>query len=106
MIDDYILFQVEEDVDNYLKFKLVGGNIKTKPNVVPHIFKCQHDRFTRTPKQRATATKINSKRLVAEVLLQDHVNEHNRSTECQSPTETRCCGKSRVVKLLTYYPRP
>ncbi|XP_018573531.1 uncharacterized protein LOC108912699 [Anoplophora glabripennis] len=37
-------FSLEEDMENFMKFKMVGGNIKMKRNVVPHIFDCQKDR--------------------------------------------------------------
>lgn len=31
-------------MDNYVRFCLMGGPIKMKPGVVPHIFSCQPDR--------------------------------------------------------------
>ncbi|KAK4880989.1 hypothetical protein RN001_004308 [Aquatica leii] len=34
-------FNLQEDLENYLKYKLVGGNIILKRNVVPHVFNCQ-----------------------------------------------------------------
>uniref|UniRef100_A0A6P7GJI8 Uncharacterized protein LOC114338948 n=1 Tax=Diabrotica virgifera virgifera TaxID=50390 RepID=A0A6P7GJI8_DIAVI len=37
-------FNLEEDMDNYVKYKLMGGQKKMKPNVVPHIFDCQQNR--------------------------------------------------------------
>ncbi|KAL1509287.1 hypothetical protein ABEB36_004049 [Hypothenemus hampei] len=46
-------FNLEEDMDNYIKFKLMGGQKKMKPEVVPHIFNCQPDRkrtFTQAPR--------------------------------------------------------
>ncbi|CAG9834461.1 unnamed protein product [Diabrotica balteata] len=36
--------KLENDMENYIKFKLMGGQKKMKLNVVPHIFNCQPDR--------------------------------------------------------------
>ncbi|KAL4713353.1 hypothetical protein ACJJTC_016821 [Scirpophaga incertulas] len=33
--------RVEEDMENYVKFKLVGGKLKLKKGVLPHKFECQ-----------------------------------------------------------------
>ncbi|KAG5899929.1 hypothetical protein JTB14_002480 [Gonioctena quinquepunctata] len=49
-------FNLQEDMDNYIKFKLIGGQKKMKPTVVPHIFDCQPDRkisFTQPPRSAA-----------------------------------------------------
>ncbi|RVE46656.1 hypothetical protein evm_008668 [Chilo suppressalis] len=35
-------FDVENDMDNYVKFKLVGGKLKLKKGVLPHKFACQN----------------------------------------------------------------
>ncbi|CAG9771292.1 unnamed protein product [Ceutorhynchus assimilis] len=39
-------FNLKEDMENYIQFKLMGGNtkIKMKPGVVPHIFNSKPDR--------------------------------------------------------------
>ncbi|XP_060882127.1 uncharacterized protein LOC132953807 [Metopolophium dirhodum] len=38
-------FVLEDDLDNYIQFKLMGASIlKLKKNIVPHIFDCQVDR--------------------------------------------------------------
>lgn len=34
-------FDVEEDMENYIKHKLVGGKVKLKKGVLPHKFDCQ-----------------------------------------------------------------
>ncbi|RVE50990.1 hypothetical protein evm_004399 [Chilo suppressalis] len=34
-------FDLEEDMENYVKFKLVGGRLKLKKGVLPHKFECQ-----------------------------------------------------------------
>ena len=33
-------FNFKEDMENYLRFSLIGGPLKLKPNVVPHKFDC------------------------------------------------------------------
>ncbi|ENN83341.1 hypothetical protein YQE_00300, partial [Dendroctonus ponderosae] len=37
-------FNLEEDMNNYVKFKLMEDLKKMKANLVPHIFDCQPDR--------------------------------------------------------------
>ncbi|XP_030760623.1 uncharacterized protein LOC115885750 [Sitophilus oryzae] len=37
-------FDVTEDIENYMRYKLVGGKVLLKNNVVPHLFK--HQLFT------------------------------------------------------------
>ncbi|KAJ8910400.1 hypothetical protein NQ315_011364, partial [Exocentrus adspersus] len=36
-------FNLEQGMENYMRFKLMGGNIKLKSDIVPHIFDCQKD---------------------------------------------------------------
>ncbi|KAG5896208.1 hypothetical protein JTB14_006654 [Gonioctena quinquepunctata] len=36
-------FDLGEDLENYIKFKLVGGQVKLKPCVLPHKFDCQNN---------------------------------------------------------------
>ncbi|XP_019772940.2 uncharacterized protein LOC109546422 isoform X1 [Dendroctonus ponderosae] len=60
-------FNLEEDMDNYVKFKLMGGLKKMKANVVPHIFDCQPDRKrSHTNHPRAAAVKRAKRRIVDE----------------------------------------
>lgn len=41
----FYLFQLEEDMENYMYFKLMKNvPIKLKPGVMPHIFDCQKQR--------------------------------------------------------------
>ncbi|KAJ8914113.1 hypothetical protein NQ315_014310, partial [Exocentrus adspersus] len=37
-------FNLEEDMENYTRFKLMGGKILMKQDIVPHISNCQPDR--------------------------------------------------------------
>lgn len=63
------LFQIEEDMDNYVKFKLMGGKKIMKSHVVPHIFDCQPDRKrTFSVPARAAALKRAKRRLVDEAV--------------------------------------
>ncbi|XP_023028630.2 uncharacterized protein isoform X2 [Leptinotarsa decemlineata] len=58
-------FNLEEDMENYIKFKLMGAQKKMKPDVIPHIFNCQSDRkraFCHPP--RPAALKIIESRIV------------------------------------------
>ncbi|CAG4917729.1 unnamed protein product [Colias eurytheme] len=35
------VIKIENDTDNFVQFKLVGGTLKIKPNINPHKFDCQ-----------------------------------------------------------------
>lgn len=63
--------QLPEDMENYIKFKLMGGLKKMKPNVVPHIFDCQPDRKRSvTQAARAVAVKRVKRRIIDEAIKQ------------------------------------
>ncbi|XP_050311187.1 uncharacterized protein LOC126746837 [Anthonomus grandis grandis] len=62
-------FNLEEDMDNYIKFKIMGGPKIMKPHSVPHIFDCQPDRkrtFSQPP--RLTAAKRIRRQIVADAI--------------------------------------
>ncbi|KAH1028281.1 hypothetical protein HUJ05_001653 [Dendroctonus ponderosae] len=61
---------LEEDMDNYVKFKSMGGLQKMKANVVPHIFDCQPDR-KRSHKNHPRAAAVNSAMTQEQVFNQD-----------------------------------
>lgn len=46
-------FDVENDTENLIKFRLVGGTLKLKANVCPHKFECHDAKKTKT-KTRST----------------------------------------------------
>ncbi|KAJ8953484.1 hypothetical protein NQ318_023605 [Aromia moschata] len=37
-------FKLEADMENYIRYKLIGGKMILKADVVPHLFDCQPDR--------------------------------------------------------------
>ncbi|XP_030758054.1 uncharacterized protein LOC115883783 [Sitophilus oryzae] len=62
-------FNIAEDMDKYVKFKLMGGKKIMKSHVVPHIFDCQPDRkrtFSVPP--RSAAVNRIKRRLVDEAV--------------------------------------
>ncbi|KAK9499457.1 hypothetical protein O3M35_002489 [Rhynocoris fuscipes] len=62
-------FNLEEDMENYMRFKLMGGLKKIKAAVVPHIFDCQPDRKRASTKPtRTAAVKRERKRLIQEAM--------------------------------------
>lgn len=70
----FYLLQLEEDMENYIRFKLMGGQIKMKNNVVPHIFDCQPDRkraFSQPP--RSASVKRVRRRILEEALSMNTV---------------------------------
>ncbi|KAF5283776.1 hypothetical protein FQA39_LY17214 [Lamprigera yunnana] len=54
--ETYNIFELEQDVENYIKFKYFGGHIRIKSYVVPHIFKCESDRKRTVRKSERSAS--------------------------------------------------
>ena len=62
------LFQLKEDMENYVKYSLTGKPIKIKKGVFPHFFDYQKHRSNKkTP--RPAFVKLNRKREILEILL-------------------------------------
>lgn len=56
-------------MENFMKFKMVGGNMKIKRNVVPHIFDCQMDRKRASMHaDRPAAVKRSKRRIIEEAI--------------------------------------
>ncbi|XP_075990075.1 uncharacterized protein LOC142985657 isoform X3 [Anticarsia gemmatalis] len=55
-------FDIEKDMENYVKYKLVGGMLKLKKNVVPHKFLCQKQGSE--PKERGAVQKRRKKKMI------------------------------------------
>lgn len=75
---------MEEDVENYIRYKLIGGKIHLKEHVVPHIFDCQINRKrSSTVCERSGSIKRSRKSLIDTLLDSDD----NTFTTCtESPT--------------------
>lgn len=67
-----VCFQLKEDMENYVRYKLMGGAILMKPEVVPHIFDCQPDRKRAASSQvRPLAVKRARRDIIEEVLIEE-----------------------------------
>ncbi|KAK4878062.1 hypothetical protein RN001_010568 [Aquatica leii] len=53
-------FNFEKDAENYIRVKLMGGFIRIKPDVVPHMFECQKGRKIPTSKRKRLAVELPS----------------------------------------------
>ena len=63
------LFQLKEDMENYVKYSLTGKPIKIKKGFFPHFFYCQkHRSNNKTPTPRPDFVKLNRKRAILEIL--------------------------------------
>ena len=63
------LFQLKEDMENYVKYSLTVKPIKIKKGVFPHFFDCQKHRSNKkTPTSRPAFVKLNRKRAILEIL--------------------------------------
>ncbi|XP_072384205.1 uncharacterized protein [Diabrotica undecimpunctata] len=72
-------FNLENDMENYIKFKLMGGQKWMKLNVVPHIFNCQPDR----KRAHSHYPRITALKRVKHQLIEDAVaSTSSQSSEC------------------------
>ncbi|XP_076680150.1 uncharacterized protein LOC143375178 [Andrena cerasifolii] len=75
-------FDLKNDMDNYVRYSLMGAPRKLKSGVIPHIFDCQPGRLkTSVNLSRPTFVKLNRKRTVAEMLSNTDSEKEN---SCQS----------------------
>ncbi|KAM0735265.1 hypothetical protein ACS0PU_010413 [Formica fusca] len=83
-------FNLKEDMENFVIFKLMGAPIKMKEHAAPHIFDCQPDRRTAaSTHDRAAFKKLNHKRMISEILshCETHETNENRSPNVKSNNE-------------------
>lgn len=88
-------------MENYVKFKLMGGKKKMKLDVVPHVFDCQPDRkrsFSDVP--RAAAVKRIKQSLVNEALSSSH-NQQTNATVTQHFQTDKQTSHVMAIDLMT-----
>ncbi|XP_031345566.1 uncharacterized protein LOC116172484 [Photinus pyralis] len=71
-------FNLEEDIENFVRYKLMGGKIILKQTVVPHRFDCQPDkkRASNVP-VRTLPVKRARKQLVDEAIAESEKRQQN-----------------------------
>ncbi|XP_018575952.1 uncharacterized protein LOC108914594 [Anoplophora glabripennis] len=80
-------FNLQEDMENFVRYKLIGGKILLKQDVVPHIFDCQQDRKrAASVPQRTVVLKRQRKQLVEEAITW-RIRETETETEKQRNVE-------------------
>lgn len=97
-------------MENYIKFKLMGGQKRMKKHVVPHIFDCQPDRkraFSQPP--RLAATKRAKRQILADAITSSSASnmvnvsqlEDLKAPECSTSesTETQGCYVRAAVSI-------
>ncbi|XP_011859108.1 PREDICTED: uncharacterized protein LOC105556620 [Vollenhovia emeryi] len=92
-------FNLKEDMENYIRFTMMGGPIILKKDVVPHIFDCHPQRNTaRSSKPRFAAEKLNLKRTITEVLAESEGDcEHKKNVENAASSFEKCLAKPLMV---------
>ncbi|KAK4887140.1 hypothetical protein RN001_003411 [Aquatica leii] len=69
------LERLQENMENYIRFKLLGGNFFLKSGVIPHIFDCQPDRKrAASAPERSLSLKMKRRRLMEEVLISTKIS--------------------------------
>lgn len=86
-------------MENYIRFKLMGGKIIMKRDVVPHIFDCQPDR-KRTSSYvpaRSLPIKRERKRLVAEAEAADEQRFAGQPLDPPSTSKFPHCWNKSIL---------
>ncbi|KAK2578408.1 hypothetical protein KPH14_012740 [Odynerus spinipes] len=95
-------FDLAEDMENYLYYKMMGGPAKVKKTAVPHKFECQPDRKCRTTKiARIGSEKRQRRHLINEILEQEvhHSSSENVLDVIQSTTVDETLEQPTVENL-------
>lgn len=72
-------------MENFLRYKMVGGNILMKANVVPHIFDCQKDRKrASTHADRPAAVKRVKRKIVEEAVASSSPQDISAETSAEN----------------------
>ncbi|GBP89090.1 hypothetical protein EVAR_64155_1 [Eumeta japonica] len=74
-----ILCVIENDMENYTKYMLVGGRIKLKQGMVPHKFKCQREKEDKP--QRSAVQKRNRIEYFEKLLNKDETSTLEKPEE-------------------------
>ncbi|KAK4887513.1 hypothetical protein RN001_003784 [Aquatica leii] len=95
---------VQEDMENYTKFKLMGGQKKLESDVVPHIFACQSDRKRAAPRDpRKTSMKRSRNQEIGEILSiasssSSNTATHNMQNELLNSNEPNISTASQYAQ--------
>lgn len=52
-----LLFQLDTDMENYMQWKMMGGHVRLRKLVLPHIYKCQQSGSESNKPERGAAAK-------------------------------------------------
>ena len=97
-------------MENFIKFKLVGGKCKRKSDIVSHIFQCQPNRvFQSQDLNRPAFKKINRKREVEEILhssfkstCKENFDPAKKTRETNSLIDGVCISTLQSNPVLDY----
>jgi len=96
-----LILQLKKDMDNYIRYCIIGAPVKLKKDVIPHTFDCQPHRVKKLNNFSRPAYKnLNRKREIAEILSDaENQNKNNfpsTSTLQQSLYKIRKTENNRV----------
>ncbi|KAJ8928477.1 hypothetical protein NQ314_018964 [Rhamnusium bicolor] len=87
---------LEEDMENYVEYKLSKVSARLQPNVVPHLFACQPDKSSSKKRVRESSEKRSRKKLIVDLMKQSEQKMETEITEESIPEETSQRTKSFV----------
>lgn len=85
-------------MENYVRYSLMGGPIKMKSGVVPHIFACQPDRLKRT--STVVHARVSSEKQIRRAMVDDILSMPGCSSWTGNPQANTSLVVSTNVKIL------
>ncbi|KAJ8670104.1 hypothetical protein QAD02_001363 [Eretmocerus hayati] len=94
-------FEIEEDMDNLIKFKMYGAPkiLKLKAGAVPHKFACQNRGKSSGSAHRPAYQKLSRKRLINEILSED-MNQEIETQELDNDSVIQLTPKRRALASI------
>ncbi|KAK5641033.1 hypothetical protein RI129_009580 [Pyrocoelia pectoralis] len=80
-------FKLEEDMENYMEYKLSKVSARFKPSVVPHLFTCRLDNSGSKKIVRESSVKRSQKKLVADFIKEYDGKMKTKTTDEMKPEE-------------------
>ncbi|KAK9876433.1 hypothetical protein WA026_012746 [Henosepilachna vigintioctopunctata] len=92
--EDY--FDIENDMENYIEYKLVGGKLQLKKGIVPHKFTCQEE--SNDKPERSTVKKPNLTKYFEKKSQVQTKNPFLRAPKNPKVVFVTCCPGGPVIE--------
>ncbi|XP_043485167.1 uncharacterized protein LOC122513005 [Leptopilina heterotoma] len=94
-------FSIKDDMDNYIRYCLMGAPKKLKKDAIPHKFSCQPNRIKVNEEARPAFIKLNRKRQIHDILAETENEENIPEKQHDQPAAKIRKNYDTPVELLT-----